>query len=173
MVFTLRHTKHRAFELDLPLTNKYTHEVLMLAIQESLSLAELLEITADIKILDQDHFDICAALAADLLEDGLHVYTTLQLDVKTDESVDEEEIRLALEVAFQTYGSVVYPEHPFEVKAYNMGRPISERCMLFDEDKKTCKLFGKRIEYVTPPVSPLMTPPKQRKHKKQRVCMGF
>ena len=59
MPCTTRRTKHRTFELDLPVTNRYTHEVLMSAIHESLSLAELLEITAEIKILDQDHFDIC------------------------------------------------------------------------------------------------------------------
>jgi len=174
MPFAVRHTKHRTFELDLPLTNRYTHEVLMSAIHESLSLAELLEITAEIKILDQDHFDICTVIAAGLLSDGMHVFTTLQLDVKTDEAVDEKEIRLALEVAFQTYCTLVCPEHPFEVKAYNMGRPITQRCALFDMDKKTVELFAKPIEFVTPPVSPIPPrhPPKL-KQKRQRVCMGF
>ncbi len=174
MPFTIRRTKHRTFELDLPITNTYTHEVLMSAIHESLSLAELLEISAEIKILDRDHFDICTVLAAGLLNDGMRVFTTLQLSVKTDEAVDDDEIRLALEVAFQTYCSVVCPTHPFEVKAYNMGRPITQRCALFDMEKKTVDLFAKPIEFVTPPVSPI--PPRHThklKQKRQRICMGF
>ena len=120
-----------------------------------------------IQVLDKEHFEICSTLAAGLLDEGAHVYITLQLDVKTDTAVDDEEIRLALNVAFQTYGTVMSPSNPFEVHAINMGRPLTERCALFDSDEKTVHLFGKRIEYVTPSVSPV-PPPRQR--KKARNC---
>lgn len=171
MPFRLSHTKHRTFELDLPLTTRFNLDILDATLVECITLAELLNVHLKIQVLDKDHFIICSTLAAGLLEEGAHVYTTLQLDVKTDATVDDEEIRLALNVAFQTYGTVMSPSNPFEVHAINMGRPLTERCALFDSDEKTVHLFGKRIEYVTPPVSPI--PPRQQKHKKQRICMGF
>lgn len=153
MSVTMRHTKHRTFEMDLPITQLYTMDVLNCAIQECLALAELLEINAHITILDEEHFDVCTALAAGLVEEHAHVLTTLQLDVKTDVAVDDEEIRLALEVAFSTFGTVVSPTQPFHIKAHNMGRPITERCALFDGERSV-KLFGQDIEYSTPKMKP-------------------
>jgi hypothetical protein len=166
----LRHTKHRTFELDLPITTKYTMDVLHLTIQECLALTELLEVKADIKILNQEHFDVCTALAAGLLQDGAHIYTTLQLDVKTDACVDDEEIRLALEVAFQTFGTVMSPGHPFEIKAFNMGRPLTERCALFDGENSV-RLFGSVVEYTTPNGTPRVKRRSPRAPvKKQKIC---